>query len=210
VIAMIDTVESTVRALGAIAGLTVLAFVVAAMLRAVRRPAARQEAGALRLLRPAYLLVATALFVGVGVLLWRPLPLVLSKTVRIWLLIGGSLLYFGGLVLYVAGMRFLGGMFAPSTGFGVRVQAPRHLVTSGPYARMRHPMYVGVIALAVGSCLLYRTWASLLFAVSMFGLVVRGRREDTVLASEFGDEWSAYAACVRAWMPRLHHPTRRT
>ena len=46
---------------------------------------------------------------------------------------------------------------------------------------------------------------TVVFAVTMFGLVVRGRRADPVLASESGDEWSAYAARVPGWVPRLSH-----
>jgi protein-S-isoprenylcysteine O-methyltransferase Ste14 len=55
---------------------------------------------------------------------------------------------------------------------------------------------------AWGSLLLFRTWAVLGFAIMMFGLVFRARREERVLADEFGDAWRAYAARVPAWLPR--------
>jgi protein-S-isoprenylcysteine O-methyltransferase Ste14 len=204
----LDAVEQTIRTLGAVAGLATLTIAVTAMLLSVRRPAAREEAGARRALRPANLLVGTIAFVAIGVLLWHRIPVDLRSWARVALLLTGAPLFFGGLALYLLGMRSLGNMFAPSTGFGVRLQAVHRLVTTGAYARIRHPMYLSVIATALGTFFLYRTWASLLFAVGMFGLVIRARREERVLAEEFPVEWAAYTSRVPAWWPRLRTSTR--
>ncbi len=64
-------------------------------------------------------------------------------------------------------------------------------------------MYLGVVSTAIGSLLLYRTWTSLGFVIIVFGLAVRARREESVLAQEFGTEWEAYASHVPPWLPRL-------
>ena len=53
-------------------------------------------------------------------------------------------------------------------------------------------MYLAVITTGTGGLLLYRTWAMQLFAVAMFGLTVRARREEETLAAEFGAAWEAY------------------
>ena len=148
-------------------------------------------------------LAATILFVLVGALLWRPLPMEVQSWQRVIMISVGVLLFFGGLTLYLWGMRSLGRMFGPSSGFGVRLYATHRLVTTGPYAHVRHPMYLAVITTATGSFLLYRTWAALGFAITMFGLAVRARREESVLTREFGSEWEAYASEVPAWLPRL-------
>ena len=79
---MLEVAERSVRAVGGIAALSVLALAVFRMLRAVRLPAARQETHARWLLRPARLLAATAAFVGAGVVLWRPLPLEVGSGIR--------------------------------------------------------------------------------------------------------------------------------
>ncbi len=94
-------------------------------------------------------------------------------------------------------------MFGPSTGFGVRLQAGHRLITSGPYALVRHPMYLAVITAGIGGLLLYRTWAMLAFAVAMFGLSARAHREEEALAAEFGAAWEAYCRRVPAWLPRI-------
>jgi protein-S-isoprenylcysteine O-methyltransferase Ste14 len=149
-------------------------------------------------LRPAVLVGATLLFVAGAILLWRPLPMRLQAWPRILSTSVGAVLFFAGLGLYLWGMRSLGLMFGPSSGLGVRLQAAHRLITDGPYAHVRHPMCLAVIALAIGSLFLYRTWATLLFAVEAFGLAVRARREEDVLRQEFGAEWEAYASRVPA------------
>ncbi|MBI5828129.1 MAG: isoprenylcysteine carboxylmethyltransferase family protein [Chloroflexi bacterium] len=179
---MLNDIELWIRALGAIAGMATLAIALAAMFVSIRRPVSREEPGAL---------------------LWRPLPIHVPPWLQAATLTIGGPLFFGGLALYLWGLFSLGRMFAPSSGFGVRVQAAHRLITTGPYAHVRHPMYLAVIAAALGGLLLYRTWAALCFAVIMFGLAVRARREERVLSQEFGPEWQAYASRVPAWLPRF-------
>lgn len=200
---LLDALELRTRRLGAIAGLATLAAALAAIFGSLRRPAGREERGARLALRWPVLAAATAGFVGLGARLWRPLPVRPSPWQRAALLLAGAPLFAGGLALYLWGLRSLGAMFGPSSGFGVRLSAGHRLVTSGPYAYVRHPMYTGVISAGIGGALLYRTWAALWFAVIMLGLAVRARREERVLAEEFGAEWAAYAARVPGLVPRL-------
>ena len=200
---LLDTIEQWLLSLGPIAVLATLSTALVAMFKSLRQPAGREERGARFALRIPVLLLATILFFGVGALLWRPLPLYVPSWLRVILLLVGGLLFFGGLVLYLWGLRSLGQMFGPSSGFGVRLHATHRLVTAGPYAHIRHPMYLAVIGVGIGSFLLYRTWAALCFAVIMLGLVVRARREEKVLAEEFSLEWKVYTSRVPAWFPRL-------
>ncbi len=200
---MLNAAELWIRTLGAIACTATLAIALAAMFVSIRRPVSREEPGARFALRTPVLLAATILFFGAGALLWRPLPIHAPLWLQAAALTVGGPLFFGGLALYLWGLFTLGRMFAPSSGFGVRVQAAHRLVTAGPYARIRHPMYLAVIAAALGGLLLYRTWAALCCAVIMFGLAVRARREEGVLSQEFGPEWRAYASRVPAWLPRF-------
>lgn len=188
---------------GGTAGLATLAVAVWHMLRSVSRPAGRQTGPGARFLRAPILALATLLFAAAMAWLWRPLPLNLPAVVQWACLVLGVLIYFPSLGLYLWGLRTLGTMFGPSTGFGVRLQAGHRLITSGPYARVRHPMYLAVIMVGIGGLLLYRTWAMLLFAVAMFGLTVRAHREEKTLAAEFGAAWEVYCRRVPAWLPRI-------
>ena len=199
----LEITERLVRAIGAVAGLGTLMYAIVGILLSLRRPTGREERGARFALRVPYILLGTFLFLIIGALLWRPLPIGDPTWSAAILLLLGSLLFFGGLILYLWGMRTLGQMFGPSTGFAVRLQVEHRLIVSGPYAHVRHPMYLAVIATSFGSLLLYWTWATLLFAVAMLGLIARARREDRVLSVEFGPEWQTYASNVPKWFPRL-------
>ena len=190
---------------GAVVGLGTLGIALAAMARALRRPGGRVEPGARIALRLPILAVATLGFIGAGIWLWRPLPCPIGIGTNMPLLLAaiGLLVLAGACILYLWGLRSLGAMFAPSSGFGVRLHVGHRLIDAGPYAVVRHPMYLAVMLAALGSLSLYRTWATLAFAVMMLGLVVRARREERVLAQELGEEWRKYAARVPAWLPRL-------
>ena len=189
--------------IGAIIGLGTLGLALVALVRSLRRPSGSVEPGARIVLRLPLLLAATLGFVASGVWLWRPMPVPLGPGLSILSSCGGIILLSGGCSLYLWGLRSLGPMFGPASGFGVRLSAGHCLIDSGPYARVRHPMYLAVMIAALGSLLLYRTWATLAFAILMLGLVVRARREERVLAQEFGQQWQEYAARVPAWLPRM-------
>lgn len=197
-----NDLELWARRIGGVAGLATLAFAVWHMLHSVGRPAGRETGPGARFLRAPILALATLLFAAAMAWLWRPLPLALSTVVRWACLVLGALLYFPSLGLYLWGLRTLGTMFGPSTGFGVRLQAGHRLITAGPYALVRHPMYLAVMTVGISGLLLYRTWAMLAFAVAMLGLTVRARREEEALAAEFGAAWEAYRRRVPAWLPQ--------
>ena len=56
---------------------------------------------------------------------------------------------------------------------------------------------------------LYQTWTMVFLALHFPGLAVRARREEQVLAEEFGDEWQDYCRRVPRWLPRLHWKSLR-
>jgi len=84
---------------------------------------------------------------------------------------------------------------------------PRHLVTSGPYRWSRNPMYIGVVTILLGWCVL---WDSR--TLRNYTLVVAGLFYLRVLAVEepwaarsFGAEWNAYRAKVPRWIGMRSH-----
>lgn len=87
----------------------------------------------------------------------------------------------------------------PYASSAVRIQRERdhRLVTSGPYALVRHPMYLGVLAFAAGAPLaLGSLWA---FVPMLVVVVLFARRtlvEDAMLQAELPG-YRAYAARVR-------------
>ncbi|HSR48185.1 MAG TPA: isoprenylcysteine carboxylmethyltransferase family protein [Anaerolineales bacterium] len=203
-----DRLIDGLRALGGLAAVGTLAVAFVAIFQSLRRPGGRTDRGGRAALRPPIVLLVMLVFLMAGILLWRPLPIQPSLAVELTVTLLGGLLLFAGLGLYLWGLRNLGRMFGPSGGFAVRLQEHHRLVTTGPYALIRHPMYVAAIMVGLGILLLYPTWATLAFSVAMLGLVVRARREERILLEEFGPEWQAYADRVPGWLPRIRRGRR--
>lgn len=79
---------------------------------------------------------------------------------------------------------------------------PQRLVTSGPYARSRNPMYVAVSAVLMGWAVWYASTTLLLYALGVmiaFHLRVVLYEEPRLLAV-FGEAWTSYGHRVRRWL----------
>jgi protein-S-isoprenylcysteine O-methyltransferase Ste14 len=175
----------------------------------VLRPAGRRTGAAARVLRGPLQLLFGALWIGLCFVLWRPVPVRLTVSARLAALGLGALVYFPGLALYLWGAGTLGEMYKASSGFGVQLNLGHRLVTHGPYALVRHPLYLGLQAVALGGLLLYRTWTFVFVAVNFLGLFVRARREEQALAMEFGEGWEAYVRRVPFWIPRARRQAKQ-
>jgi protein-S-isoprenylcysteine O-methyltransferase Ste14 len=111
-----------------------------------------------------------------------------------------------GMALIMWGRITLGRMYNVSSALGTRLYADQELVTSGPFALVRHPMYVGALIAGIGTVLLYRTWAAVLVLAHETVFWVRAGREDQALAAELGERWLAYARRVPAGIPVFGGP----
>ncbi|WP_293784981.1 isoprenylcysteine carboxylmethyltransferase family protein [uncultured Aeromicrobium sp.] len=76
------------------------------------------------------------------------------------------------------------------------------LVTTGPSARSRHPMYVGMAGLLLAHAAARRSAAAVLPAAMFVSWVDRVQipMEEAHLADRFGPEFEAYASSVRRWI----------
>ena len=111
-----------------------------------------------------------------------------------WLQIVGVIAL--ALCFYVAFLTFRANSYAAAA---VRVQAERghRVVTDGPYAVVRHPMYAGALLYFLGTPLLLGSWYGLAFAPVLIALLaVRAVMEERMLTRAL-DGYPAYAARVR-------------
>jgi protein-S-isoprenylcysteine O-methyltransferase Ste14 len=83
-------------------------------------------------------------------------------------------------------------------------RAATALVTDGPFAWSRNPIYLGNTLLLSGCGLAFgNAWLLVGAAVAAIAVTVLAiRREEAHLASRFGDAWMAYAARTRRWFGR--------
>ncbi len=81
-----------------------------------------------------------------------------------------------------------------------------HLITSGPYAHVRNPLYLGNILMYVGigvmsnALMPYLPLLALIYFSFQYSSIVR--LEEGYLSSTFA-EWDGYASRVRRFIPRL-------
>jgi protein-S-isoprenylcysteine O-methyltransferase Ste14 len=160
------------------------------------KPAERIESPASRLLHVIPLLVAFALLAFDRVpgsalndrfYPWAPWMFWLSAAVTV-----------AGLAFTVWARAHLGGNWSGI----VTVKAGHELVTSGPYAIVRHPIYTGLLLAFVGSALARGEWRGLLAVVIAFAALWRKLHvEERWMRERFGPQYAAYARRVPALIP---------
>ena len=124
------------------------------------------------------------------------------------MVIVGALLFFPGMAFTLWGRLALGKNYFVSTGFGAQLFKGHQLITNGPYAIVRHPMYAGLIFAAIGALLIYMTWTTVYFALFAPLTLIRAWREETALAAEFGEQCEGYCRQVPMLIPHIrkeHH-----
>lgn len=200
---LINRIEKVIRWLGVIVGLVAILTPVLGYRRYGARQRGRKTTQATSAIKPGQLIGVTTGYLAFGILAWRPLPLRLPLLTKAILIGLGSCLYFPGVGLYLWGYNTLQNQFSPSSSFGAELYQDQRLIIKGPYRYMRHPMYLGVLMTAAGAFLLFRTWAMLVYSLSALAVILRARREDELLAEEFGPQWQTYANQVAGWLPKI-------
>ena len=109
---------------------------------------------------------------------------------------------------HLLSFAFIGGGFILiSNAWRVLYQAQRRgeLAATGPYARVRHPQYLGFILVMFGFLLQWPTALTLLmFPVLVWMYVRLARQEEREALAAFGQDYARYAERVPGFIPRLH------
>jgi protein-S-isoprenylcysteine O-methyltransferase Ste14 len=106
-----------------------------------------------------------------------------------------------GLAMYLLSIAFIMWVFRENSFAApvVKVQSARHqrVISSGPYAYVRHPMYSGIMLYFLGIPLLLGSWWGVAFApVFAVLFAIRARIEERALVEGLPD-YADYAARVR-------------
>jgi protein-S-isoprenylcysteine O-methyltransferase Ste14 len=107
----------------------------------------------------------------------------------------------------------LGGFVLLSTAWRVLYQAQKSggLAINGPYARIRHPQYVGFVLIMLG--LLFQ-WPTLLTLIMFPVLLIMYWRlaliEEREMEAAFGETYRRYAAATPRFIPKLGSDLSRT
>lgn len=86
----------------------------------------------------------------------------------------------------------------------VVIQAGHQLVRTGPYARLRHPIYSGVLLGVLGTAVVLGEWRGVLaFLLLLTNYAIKARKEDRVLAESFGAEFEEHKRRAGFLLPRV-------
>ena len=91
----------------------------------------------------------------------------------------------------------------------VVLQSDHQLISTGPYSRLRHPIYSGVLLGVLGTAVMLREWRGLLaFALLLINYAIKAKKEEKLLAAQFGTRFIAHAARTGFLLPRLRAVSR--
>lgn len=112
--------------------------------------------------------------------------------------IGFLITSLGVMVCFFA-RRELGSNWA--NGYDYQVKPTQILVTTGIYAYIRHPIYVGLILMCVGGEMVATSWLFLSYLFLFVAFFVQGRREEKLFLAHFGDSYREYMHHTKMLIP---------
>jgi protein-S-isoprenylcysteine O-methyltransferase Ste14 len=102
-------------------------------------------------------------------------------------------------VLYGWSQATLGKAWSPH----LQMREEHRLVTTGPYARIRHPIYLALIGFLTGIALVTANWFFIaLLVVSIVVLALRIPKEEQMMVEDFGEEYKAYMQGTGRLLPK--------
>ena len=108
-------------------------------------------------------------------------------------------LMLGAVLLFHASSRTMGKNWS----LVARTREDHQLIQSGPFAYIRHPIYVALFLFMVAMAIAYGHTRNLIVGVPVYALATwfRIRHEERLLGAQFGADYDAYAARVKRFVP---------
>ena len=86
----------------------------------------------------------------------------------------------------------------------ITIKEDHKLIRTGPYARLRHPIYSGLDLAAIGSALAIDRWRCV-FGVCLIvlGYWIKARREEAMLTAQFGADFEEHCTHTGFLLPHV-------
>jgi protein-S-isoprenylcysteine O-methyltransferase Ste14 len=158
----------------------------------------RLEPAASRILRVFIFLIAITLLSTTRI----PLPWLYLQVwpVGVWPFWVGAAVTIAGLLFAVWAREHLGSNWSRS----VTIKPGHELITTGPYAVVRHPIYTGILTGFLGMAIaISQVRGFIVFVLIFLVFWVKLRMEEQWMRSQFGEAYAAYARQTAALAPYL-------
>jgi protein-S-isoprenylcysteine O-methyltransferase Ste14 len=119
---------------------------------------------------------------------------------RDWIFAAGTALTWAG-VAFAIWARYHIAQYWSAT---VALRAGHQLIRTGPYARIRHPIYTGMLLAVFGTGLaIGRYRAVVAFALVLAGFIWKSKQEEKLLAGQFGEAFEEHRQRTGFFLPRV-------
>jgi protein-S-isoprenylcysteine O-methyltransferase Ste14 len=149
-----------------------------------------------------FLYAVVVLGLVLGYIPWQMLRLdaAIGQSLQAFLTYLGLLLFVIGAVLLFSGAYYL---VLRGDGTPLPFDPPKRMVVAGPYARVQHPMMLGLLTVAYAEALWCYSVSLGLYAVLLTVLanIYLTYIEEPGLEKRFGDDYRAYRDAVPRWLP---------
>jgi protein-S-isoprenylcysteine O-methyltransferase Ste14 len=109
-------------------------------------------------------------------------------------------LIWAGILLAVWARRHLGQYWSGR----ITIKEDHKLIQTGPYARLRHPIYSGLDLAAIGTAFAIDRWRCMVgVCVIIVGFCIKAKREEAMLAAQFGSDFQEHRRQTGFLFPRL-------
>jgi len=158
----------------------------------------RLESAASRILRTFIFLIAIVILSTTRLPLpWLYLQLWPVGLLPFWL---GAAVTVGGLLFAVWAREHLGRNWSRS----VTIKQGHELITTGPYAVVRHPIYTGILIGFLGMAIaISQVRGFIAFVLVFLALWLKLRMEEKWMRSQFGETYATYARQTPALVPYI-------
>ena len=111
-----------------------------------------------------------------------------------------------GIALAIRARSYLGANWSAT----ITIRADHSLVNAGPYARLRHPIYSGMLLAIAGTALAQGEGRGVLaLVIALVAWSIKARKEEAWLQSEFGVQFQEHARRTGFLLPRAYTLSRR-
>ena len=158
----------------------------------------RLEPAASQILRALIFVIAIVLFATTRIpLRWLYLQPWPAGLWPFWL---GATVMVAGLLFAVWAREHLGSNWSSE----VTIKQDHELITTGPYAVVRHPIYTGILAGFLGTAIaLSQVRGFVVFVLIFLILWLKLRMEEQLMHTQFGETYATYAHQTAALVPHV-------